>query len=62
MNKEELFEKPQYLGVEDICKIFNCNYAKACNIIRAIKSVSDRTKLKGKVTVTDYEAWYNATM
>lgn len=62
MNKEELLEKPQYLGVEDIKKMFDCGTNRACAIICAIKSVSDRTKLKGKVTVTDYEAWYNATM
>lgn len=58
MNKEELFEKPQYLGTEDMMKLFDCGYSKACNIIVAIKSVSDRAKIKGKVTLSDYEAWY----
>lgn len=62
MDKEELFEKPQYLGVEDIKRIFDCGNTKAWEIIRNIKSVSDRLNISGKVTISDYEKWYTEVM
>lgn len=43
----------------DIMKMFECGADKAMAIIRAIKNVSNIANLKGKVTVTDYQAWLN---
>ena len=43
----------------DIMNMFKCGVDKAMAIIRAIKSVSDIAGIKGKVTITDYSAWYN---
>lgn len=60
-SKEELLQSPQFLDKYDIMKIFSCGVAKAIGIIRAIKAVSDSTKIKGKVTLTDYQIWYNKT-
>lgn len=48
-----------YYDKYDIMNMFNCGADKAMAIIRSIKSVSDSLKIKGKVTTTDYEAWFN---
>ena len=47
-----------YYDKYDIMNMFHCGVDKAMAIIRAIKSVSDIAGLKGKVTKTDYEAWF----
>ena len=39
--------------------MFHCGVDKAMAIIRSIKSVSDIADMKGKVTITDYQAWLN---
>lgn len=59
MTKVEILTRPQFLNVADIMKAFDCSRGKAQSIIRGIKSVSDIAKIKGKVTVTDYEKWFN---
>lgn len=59
MTKQELLSTPQYLGVEDIRKMFNCGRSKAEALIRGIKSVSDIAAMKGRVTISDYLRWYN---
>ena len=59
MTKEELMATPQFLDKYDIMNIFKCGSDRAMAIIRGIKSVSDTLKLKGKVTLADYYAWYN---
>ena len=59
MTKAEILSNRQYLDTVDIQKVFDCSRGKAQSIIRGIKSVSDIAKLKGKVTVTDYEKWFN---
>lgn len=48
-----------YYDKYDIMNMFHCGVDKAMAIIRSIKSVSDSLKIKGKVTTTDYEAWFN---
>ncbi len=59
MTKREIFETPQYLDYLDIMDLFKCGRDKALSIIRAIKSVSNIAGIKGKVTISDYEFWYN---
>lgn len=49
----------QYLDINDIMQVFDCGRSKAQGIIRSIKAISDTAKLKGKVTVADYEKWFN---
>ena len=51
--------KKMYLDKYDMMQRFNCCESKAMMIIRCIKSVSDTLKLKGKVTTTDFDCWYN---
>lgn len=62
MTKQELLKTPQFLDKIDIMKMFDCCEPKALSLIRSIKSVSDRAGLKGKVTITDYNEWYNHTV
>ena len=56
---EELYQKRQYLNVGDIMNLFGVGKDKAYDIIKAIKSVSDIAQIAGRVTVSDYAAWYN---
>lgn len=46
----------------DIMNRFNCCESKARGIIRAIKTVSDIAKLAGRVTETDFQAWYTSPL
>jgi len=59
MTKEELFNNAQYLSIKDLMRIYDCGYNVAFRIMREIKAVSDIMKVKGKVTLSDYERWYN---
>ena len=59
MDKVEIMTSRQYLAVGDLAKIFDCSHGTAERIMRQIKSYSDIAKIKGKVTTTDYEAWFN---
>ena len=59
MTKAQILTERQFLNTDDIMKVFDCKRGKAQSIIRCIKSVSDIACCKGKVTVTDYEKWYN---
>lgn len=58
VTKESLLNKPQFLSVSDIEKMYDCCNDLAQKVIREIKSVSNRANLKGKVTISDYLAWY----
>lgn len=58
-NSLDLFSTPQYLRSSDIMKLFGVGATKASSIIRSIKSVSDVAGISGRVTVSDYIAWYN---
>lgn len=58
MTKVEILTNRQFLDTADIMKAFDCGRSKAQSIIRGIKAVSDIARIKGKVTVTDYESWY----
>lgn len=59
MDKVEILKTRQYLAVKDIAQIFACSNGTAQRIMRQIKACSDIAKIKGKVTTTDYEAWFN---
>ena len=59
LSKEELLSKRQFLNTADIRQMFDCGTNKAGEIIKAIKSVSDIAGIRGKVTTSDYMAWYN---
>ena len=59
MTKQELLETPQCLDYLDVMKIFKCGRDKALSIIRSIKSFSDIAGVSGKVTTSDYQAWFN---
>ena len=43
----------------DIMNMFGCGKDRAYAIIRAIKTVSDIAKLAGKVTISDFDKWFN---
>lgn len=53
-------QKRDYYSVADIQEKFGCGIHKAESIIRAIKAyVPDPLPIRGKVLVTEYEAWKN---
>lgn len=47
------------LKAKDIAEMMGCSMDSAYGIIRAIKLVSDRTGLSGRVTQSDFDEWYN---
>lgn len=53
------YNKKLYFDKHDIMEMFHCCASKAYTIIRSIKSVSDSLHIKGRVTVADFERWYN---
>lgn len=59
MDKVEILKSRQFLAVKDIATIFDCSPGTAQRVMREIKAYSDIAKIKGKVTTTDYEAWFN---
>ena len=59
MTKVEILTERQFLTVADLQKAFDCGYCKATSIMRSIKAVSDIAGIKGKITTTDYEIWFN---
>lgn len=59
MTKEEIMSRAQFLNVKDMMILFACGRDTAYKRLREIKSVSDILHVRGKVTLTDYEAWYN---
>lgn len=62
MEKAELMKSHQYITVKDLEQIFDCSRGSAQRIMRQIKAYSDSLRIKGKVTTTDYEAWFNRPM
>lgn len=56
---EEFKNQKFYFNAQDIAKIFECGIDKAYGIIRSIKSFSDTLRLAGKITVPEFEVWYN---
>lgn len=52
------YGKKLYFDKDDIMRMFNCSESKAYAIIRSIKSVSDSLKIRGRVTLADFERWY----
>lgn len=59
VDKLTLIQTQQFLDWKDIQRMYQCGRNKALSLIRSIKSVSDIAELQGKVTISDYEAWYN---
>lgn len=59
MDKVEILTSRQYLSVKDLESIFGCSRGTAERVMREIKAHSGITKIKGKVTITDYESWFN---
>lgn len=59
MEREDLFTKKQYLDKNDIMNLFDCGTNKAYAILQSIKIKSDIASLDGKVTLTDFDIWYN---
>ena len=59
MTKVEILTKQQFLTVADLQKVFDCGRCTATRVMREIKAKSDIAKIKGKVTVTDYDVWFN---
>ena len=59
MTKVEILTERQFLTAEDLQKAYACGRDTARRLIRQIKAISDIAKIKGKVTVTDYDAWFN---
>ena len=59
MEKVEILTNRQYITVKDLEQIFACGRSTAERVMRQIKAHSDIARIKGKVTTTDYEAWFN---
>ena len=59
MTKVEILTERQFIKVADLQQAFDCGRSTAERLMREIKSKSDIAKIKGKVTVTDYEIWFN---
>lgn len=59
MTKVEILTQQQFLTIADLQKVFDCGLSSAYKIMREIKTISDSLKIKGKVTVKDYEIWFN---
>ncbi len=59
MTRAEIFEKKQFINIADLQTIFDCGLNTAHKIMREIKAKSDSLKIKGKVTVKDFEIWFN---
>lgn len=56
-------EQKDFYTVKDLQDKFQCSIHKAEAIMRAIKAyVSSPLPLRGKVLVTEYEAWKNRPM
>ena len=61
MTRAEIMNEKQYLDKYDIMNIFGCGVDRALAIIRSIKETTGNPLgLKGKVLITEYEAWKNA--
>ena len=58
MTLQEIMQK-EVFNVKDIQVIFNVGQSKAYKIMRAIKSVSDRLEITGRVHRKDYEDYIN---
>lgn len=58
MTLQEIMQK-EVFNVKDIEVIFNVGQGKAYKIMRAIKSVSDRLEITGRVHRKDYEDYIN---
>lgn len=48
-----------YYTIADLQDMFGCGLHKAESIMRSIKAYSDSMQMRGRVLVTDFEAWYN---
>lgn len=59
MTRAEIFEKKQFINIADLRNIFDCGLSTAQRLMREIKTKSDSLKIKGKVTVKDFEIWFN---
>ncbi len=59
MDKVEILTNRQYISIKDLERIFDCSRGTAERVMRQIKAYSDIARIKGKVTTTDYEAWFN---
>lgn len=59
MTAQEILEKKEVLKVQDIMQIFDCGQGLAYKIIKAIKSVSDRLELGGRIHKNDYFDYIN---
>jgi hypothetical protein len=55
--KQKAHEWPEYYSTSSIKEMFSCSTAKAQQIIRCIKSVSDSLGIRGKVSAADFEYW-----
>lgn len=52
-------EEKLFYDYIDIMNMFGVGATRAYGILRSIKLVSDSLRIKGKVTVADFDKWYN---
>ena len=55
----EPIEKKLYITTTDLQDMLGVGIHKAESIMRSIKAYSDSMQMRGKVLMTDFEAWYN---
>lgn len=55
---ENWLEKKSFITIADLQNVYHCSKTTAQRTMREIKSISDRLKVQGKVTVSDYLTWY----
>jgi len=59
LTAKEILEQKETYRNADIQVLFDVARSKASEMIRAIKSVSDRTGIKGRVHRLDYQDYLN---
>jgi hypothetical protein len=59
MTVKEILEQKETYRNADIQVLFDVSHAKASEMIALIKSVSDRTGIKGRVHRLDYQDYLN---
>lgn len=59
MTAQEILDTKEVFNIKDIMILYQCKEAMAYKIIKAIRSVSDRLELNGRVHKKDYFDYIN---
>lgn len=56
---EEFKNSKLYFTYIDIQAIFNCGRNRAYDIIKSVRKYSNALGVRGKITVTEFDMWFN---